>query len=29
MIPRIPFARDFRTVADAGVTLADLHLNGI
>ena len=27
MIPRIPFAPDFRTFAAAGVALADLHLN--
>ena len=27
MIPRIPFAPDFRAFAEAGVALADLHLN--
>ena len=27
MIPRIPFAPDFRTFAEAGKALADLHLN--
>jgi len=27
MIPRIPFAPDFRTFVEAGVKLADLHLN--
>ena len=27
MIPRIPFAPDFRAFAKAGVALADLHLN--
>ena len=28
MIPRIPFARDFRTFADAGVVLAEKKLLG-
>ena len=27
MIPRIPYAPDFRTFAEAGAALADLHLN--